>query len=479
MSGVMLEPTMPALSDLEFDPGSFRDPGGRVLDLDGRILRIITDRAAEDYRWIRDAGIMDDLVRSGRLVSTRELEPIEVGLQRSGVRHVLEHARIPFLSYPYEWAFSALKAAALLHLDLHLAMLARGATLIDSSAYNVQFVAAEPIFIDALSLRRYREGEIWAGHRQFCEQFLNPLLLQSLHGVAFNRWYRGAMEGIPTADFAALLTWRQKSSWRVLTHVVAPAQLHRAVQSGRVGEQTAAKKRTLPKASLVGLIGTLRRWIARLEPRGATDGEWATYATTNSYKSEEASAKRRFVAEFAAACRPRQLLDLGCNTGDYAAAALEGGAASVIGLEADPATADKAFRRARAQQLKFLPLIMDAADPSPSRGWREAERRALSQRADFDGLIALAFEHHLAIGRNVPLDQLVSWIVGLAPRGVIEFVQKDDPTVQRMLALREDIFDDYSQTAFTSLLSRRARIVKQERISEAGRILFWYERDAN
>lgn len=477
MSGAMLE-TTPVLADLAFDPGSFRDPGGRVLDHEGRILRIITDRAAEDFRWVRDAGIMDDLVRSGRLVSTRELEPAEVGLQRPGVRHVLEHARIPFLSYPYEWAFSALKAAALLQLDLHLAMLARGATLSDASAYNVQFVGPAPIFIDALSLRRYRDGEIWAGHRQFCEQFLNPLLLQALHGVAFNRWYRGAMEGIPTADFAALLTWRQKASWRVLTHVVAPAQLHRAVQTGRVGEQTAAKKRTLPKASLVGLIGTLRHWIARLEPRGATEGEWATYATANTYKSDEALAKRRFVAEFVAACRPRQLLDLGCNTGDYAAAALDAGAASVIGLEADPATADKAFRRAQAQQLNFLPLIMDAADPSPSRGWREAERRALSQRADFDGLIALAFEHHLAIGRNVPLDQLIAWITSMAPRGVIEFVQKDDPTVQRMLALREDIFDDYSQASFTALLSRRARIIKHERISEAGRVLFWYERDA-
>jgi hypothetical protein len=57
-------------------------------------------------------------------------------------------------------------------------------------------------------------------------------------------------------------------------------------------------------------------------------------------------------------------------------------------------------------------------------------------------------------------------------------VQKDDPTVQRMLALREDIFREYTADAFTSLLSRNARIVKQQTISAAGRVLFWYERDA-
>ena len=50
--------------------------------------------------------------------------------------------------------------------------------------------------------------------------------------------------------------------------------------------------------------------------------------------------------------------------------------------------------------------------------------------------------NHLAIGRNIPLPQVVAWLCGLAPRGVIEFVRKDDPTVQQMLSLREDIFPD-------------------------------------
>ena len=35
----------------------------------------------------------------------------------------------------------------------------------DATAYNVQFIGANPIFIDTLSLRRYREGEYWAGHQ--------------------------------------------------------------------------------------------------------------------------------------------------------------------------------------------------------------------------------------------------------------------------------------------------------------------------
>jgi ribosomal protein L11 methylase PrmA len=465
-----------SLEDVAFEPASFRDPAGRILEKDGRILRALAADAAGDYTWIRDRGILDRLVRSGRLIPTRELDPADAGLDRPGIVHLLEHERVPFVSYPYEWPFAALQAAALLHLDLQLDLLDEDVALVDASAYNVQFLRGGPVFIDVLSLRRYEEGAIWTGHRQFCEQFLNPLLLQALRGIPFNAWYRGAMEGLPGADLAAVLGWRDKLSWRVLMHVVAPARLQRAADLRKVDAAATVRRRPLSRPALAQILTGLRNWIARLRPRREPQGGWAGYTETRTYSAAESSAKGQFVAEFAGEARPQLLLDLGCNTGEYARVALGAGAKRVVGLEADPAAADLAFRRAAAESLDLLPLVMDAADPSPARGWRSAERRSLAERATFDGLMALAFEHHLAIGRNVPLDQVVDWITGLAPRGVIEFVQKDDPTVQRMLALREDIFREYTAEAFTTLLARRARIVKHQTISATGRVLFWYER---
>ena len=106
----------------------------------------------------------------------------------------------------------------------------------------------------------------------------------------------------------------------------------------------------------------------------------------------------------------------------------------------------------------------------------EAERASFTERARFDFLVALAVEHHLAIGRNIPLDEVVRWMVGLAPRGVIEFVQKTDATVRRMLSLREDIFADYTEENFRQLLAANARIVESRTVSAAGRVIFLYDR---
>ncbi|MDQ3773910.1 MAG: class I SAM-dependent methyltransferase [Pseudomonadota bacterium] len=119
-----------------------------------------------------------------------------------------------------------------------------------------------------------------------------------------------------------------------------------------------------------------------------------------------------------AAVKPALLWDLGCNTGEYAEVALAAGAGRVIGFDFDHKALERAYGRAIRGSLPFLPLFQDGANPSPAQGWSTVERKGLSDRASADGLLALAFQHHLCIGRNVPLDEVVAWLVSLAPRGV-------------------------------------------------------------
>jgi ribosomal protein L11 methylase PrmA len=426
---------------------------------------------------VRDAGLLEAFAESGRLIPSTEVDPTLVGGMVADARHLLEHPRLPYVSFPYEWSFPLLKKAALAHLDLHLDLLEHDLTLSDASAYNMQFRGVRPIFIDVLSIRRYRGGEYWLGHRQFCEQFLNPLLLRALLGVAHNAWYRGSLEGIPASALARLLPFGKRLSWNVLSQVILQARLERRALARTEASIAKVRRRALSKTAFTGLLAQMRNWIARLQPadRGAT--EWGDYATMHGYAREEEAAKRTFVADFVQRTKPALLLDLGCNTGDYAALALAAGTGTVVGFDADQRALETAFARADADDLEFLPLYSDAANPSPDQGWRQSERSGFAKRASADAVLALAFVHHLAIGRNAPLDQLLDWLTGLAPSGMVEYIPKDDPSVRRMLSLREDIFPDYSEATFVDLLTSRARIVRSEVVSAHGRRLFWYHHD--
>ncbi|MGI9332089.1 MAG: class I SAM-dependent methyltransferase [Gammaproteobacteria bacterium] len=437
------------------------------------MFRTIMPGARADFEFVESSGLLPPLVRAGTVIDSQRVPNSVLDDAAPGATIVIEHPRLPFVSYPYEWPFAALKAAALLHLDVHLEALANDVSLSDASAYNVQFQGSAPVFIDRLSFKRYREGEIWIGHRQFCEQFLNPLLLTSLLGIPYHDWYRGRVEGIPTEHLNNALPLRRKLSWRVFTHVTLHAKLTRGAATAK--HESVPKVRPMSKPVLCQMLSGMRRWIEKLQPAHRGRTEWSDYAENTSYGASWEDRKRAFVAEFARAVRPAVLWDIGCNTGEYTQVALESGAIHAIGFDGDTGALQRAFERASRERLDFLPLYLDAANPAPSQGFAERERGGLMARGPADALLALALVHHLAIGRNVPLERLVDWLVQLAPRGVVEFVPKSDPMVQTLLRLREDVFDDYSEATFAAALERRSAIVRQETVSASGRRLYWYD----
>ena len=458
-------------------PGSFRDPFGYIFEQNDFIFRTILSPAKKQYEAIRDEGLIQESIEQGFLIESEELTSSTAPAELNEAEYVIKHKKIPFISYPYEWSFYQLKTAALHHLKFELFLLDRGALLRDASAYNIQFIGTKPIFIDLLSIAPYKEGDYWLGHRQFCEQFLNPLLLRSLKGITHFSWYRGNLEGISAIDLYKVMSLKDKLSWKLFLHVYMQARLNSSVISKPDEAEDKAKvRKPLPKSAYKALVNQLYSWIEKLEPKDKSKTVWGDYAKHNTYLDDEVKEKHEVIFNFSNQHKPTKLIDLGCNSGDYSITALQGGAASVIGYDFDSNAIDIAFKRSRAQQLPFLPLHLDAANPSPNQGWMQTERQGFKERAKADAVIALAFIHHLAIGKNIPLNQAIQWITDIAPSGLIEFVPKDDETVCHMLSLREDIFIDYTEENFIKILSQKNKILRKTQVSLSGRKIFEFSR---
>ena len=339
------------------------------------------------------------------------------------------------------------------------------------------FVGSRPIFIDYLSFRPYRDGEFWLAHQQFCEQFLNPLLMSARLGVNPNAWYRGNLEGVASQDLAKLLGLRGWLNGTTLINTMLPSFFERRATAKNSNAETVkmVKSRKLAKSAYQGMIKRLHAGISKLSI-AADATVWQDYADNTSYSSEETTSKEAMVARFTNTIKPAMVWDIGCNTGRYSKLALESGATAVIGLEFDTGALEAAYAMSKHEQLSFTPLLMNAVNPSPSLGWNECERHSLKDRADADAIIALAVIHHICIGRNIPLSDAVNWFVDLAPSGLIEFVPKEDPMVQELLSLREDIFPDYTYDAFCTTLLKKAVIKESEVVNAHGRRLVWFSK---
>jgi ribosomal protein L11 methylase PrmA len=462
------------------DSGSFRDPGGYVFVSGNDVVRTVNAPAAASFAALRNSGLLDSLPARGLLINSEVLDaPAKTLAAYAGARGevpqlLIRHPRVPFISYPYEWVFSQLKDAATAHLDLQLAALEKDFELSDATAYNMQFLGGKPVHIDVLSLRPYQEGKAWSGYNQFCRQFLLPLLVEAWAGVNFQKLYRGSIEGIAFDDALAILPKRRLfTSMAGLLHVY----LHgKTVARASSSTTVAGEAKPVPKASYRAILQQLRNFIGGLESKRRPASYWQQYASINSYSDAMRETKLAFVRNWAARHRPAMIFDIGGNSGDYSQAAIDGGAGSAVVLDNDIDSLEHCYRARTRQRGAILPVFMNLADPTPGMGWRQSERKGLDRRATAEGLIALAVIHHMVIRGNLPLDDAVDWLTGMAPCGVIEFVPKRDPMVAQLLRSREDIFPDYDAENFRAAIGRRARITGEHEFPENGRLIVSYER---
>jgi ribosomal protein L11 methylase PrmA len=411
-----------------------------------------------------ESGLYETLVARGLLVPHEE---VPLGPSDQEAYRVLRPDPLAFVSYPYEWCPGQLRAASILTLDVLEAALQHGLVLKDASAFNVQFIGSRPVLVDTLSFKIYQEGRPWVAYRQFCEHFLAPLALACTLDPRVMGLMRSHLDGVPLPLASALLPARTWLRFGLLTHV----HLHARAQASLGDATKAARRATLSRQSLVALVDSLRRTCHGLRhvPRRS---DWSDYEATCNYSTESRDQKAAVVQQFLDRTRPRLVLDLGANTGTFSRLATAGGAV-VAAIDGDAEAVEANFARARAERdERLLPLVMDLANPSPGLGWDGCERQSLAQRGPADAVLALALVHHLALGHNVPLSMIAAWLARLGHSAVIEFAPKDDPQAQRLLAVRDDVFDRYDRPNLEEALRRNFAIDEVVELKGSGRVLY-------
>jgi SAM-dependent methyltransferase len=453
------------------EPGSFRDPESRVFYADERVYRALSADGLKDFEALEASGLLED----ERIVGTERAQNGAAlrGLLVHEPAGVLQHERIPFVSYPYEWTFSMLKDAALLQLDLLLAALDKDLVLKDSTPYNVQFRGAKPVFVDVGSFERLREGEPWIGYRQFCMLYLYPLVLQSVKGVDFHPWLRGSIDGITPGQMRGLLSFRDRFRKGLFTNVFLHAKLEQRYADKPAQVKQEVKRAGFKKELLLANVRKMRKLVARLE-WNPPEGVWTAYGERNSYTDDDARRKDEFVREVARSREWGLVWDIGCNNGRYSRIAAEG-ARTVLAVDADQGPVELLYRDLRSEgDERILPLTMNLADPSPGLGWRGLERKPLAERGKPDLVLALALVHHVAISANVPVKEFVDWLASLGSALVIEFPTREDPMVQTLLApKREGLHPDYELEYFERVLAESFEVERSERLESGTRVLYF------
>lgn len=431
------------------------------------LYRQVNQKYSQDYAVLVNSGLYKKLTDNGLLIPHEQ-----VGLELAQTAEAFQVIRpqpVPFISYPYEWSFSQFQAAALTTLRIQNLAIQFGMSLKDSSAYNIQFIHGRAVLIDTLSFERYQENAPWTPYRQFCQHFLAPLALMAYRDVRLGQLLRVFIDGIPLELAAALLPWHSYLQMPLLLHLHLHATSQRHFEGKAVNKM--AIKQGLSRTALLGLLNSLENGIKglRWNPQKTA---WANYYQDDSYTTAGLEHKQQIVAGFIDLAAPQNCWDLGANTGLFSRIASRRGIPTVA-WDIDPGAVDINYRQiVQDKESNLLPLLLDLTNPSPAIGWHHRERMSLAERGPVDMIMALALIHHLVIANNTPMEMAAGFLAQLCRKLVIEFVPKEDPKTQRLLASREDIFPEYTRAGFETAFKNYFAIERAEPVQDSMRILY-------
>lgn len=421
---------------------------------------------------------------TGRLVSTTFVEDDDTAfslpsieeMRGSGEEFVMvEHERILWPSFPYEWPPEMLHAAGSLTLDLAEGGIDESYSLKDATPYNVLFRGPRPVFVDLLSFElRDPHDPTWLPFNQFTRTFLLPLLTNKYFGLRLDQIFAVNRDGLELAEVARLCGPARKLRPPFLSMVSLPHWLG-ARETG--GESIYLPQR-LANAEQARFIlrrqfKRLRRQLDKIAPVEDAVSGWSEYMTPDKFFSAEyLHAKETFVAGVLEEFRPRRVLDVGCNTGHFSLLAAQGGA-SVVAIDQDPAVVGTVWRRAATEGLDILPLVVNLARPTPAFGWRNEECPSFMERARgrFDAMLMLAVLHHMLVTEQIPLPAILELASELTTDLlVVEFVAPEDPMFRRLVRGREELYSGLNGEVFEETCARWFEPLRSEQLSRTRRL---------
>lgn len=454
-------------SEYPIHAASFRDPSGFVFQADGIWYRQVSLPYREQYRLLKTSGLYDTLRTKDLLVAHEELN--ENLLAHPDWFLTLRPEQLSFISYPEEWSPAQLKDAALCTLTILRLAIGHGMILKDATPRNIQFVRGKPILIDSLSFERYDPAQPWIAYRQFCECFLNPLLLHHYRAWGVHKTGIAWPEGIPARITLGSLPPRSRLRMSVWLHVVLPARL-----AATAGPRPADKP--LPAFSrqkLLQLTAHLESIIHRLKLHDGVDSTWNTYYEHTISSQPYLQEKEGLFREWIAALDFVTSLDLGANDGHFSRI-LAAKAQRVIAIDADWSCMQNLYLFARTHPLlDVVPLCVDIANPTPASGFHHQEKTSFTQRAGSDLVAALALIHHLVLSQNIPLTRIAPWLAALTHRWlIIEFIPTDDQKARELLLHKKTYPGPYDVPSFEACFGNYFHLERKAVIPGTPRVLY-------
>jgi len=259
----------------------------------------------------------------------------------------------------------------------------------------------------------------------------------------------------------------------VLSHITLPALVEGNILSNEKDTKSARNRTNIKQSTLrvLALLDSLTRLVQSLKSP-SNISEWGDYDHINTYQDSDNNVKKAFIYEVASKIKPNIAWDMGANTGLFSEH-IKDYCGSILAIDGDRIAVNKMYQRLSSKQIgNIFPLVMNLANISPNHGFAGQERLSLENRHKPDLVMCLAVIHHIRLSANIPCIYFLEYLSSFNCDVVIEFVNREDEMVVKLLTNKKESYPDYSLDVFKDNVANFFDIVSSETLKNGDRILY-------
>ena len=291
---------------------------------------------------------------------------------------ILQHDSIDFISYSEEWTTKMLVDAALMVVDLQLALLEQELCLFDGHASNVLFDYTRPMFVDFGSIVPLSASLSWFS--DFFQSFMKPIATRIGADPSF--WFELGKKIIESKEAMSSVSLYQQAFLTFLREV--------------------------------------RNWLTTLKIEVKTT-PWSGYTQPTDALTND---KQRVVCNLLDKLYSKDmtLIDIGANQGWYSNLAVSRGY-KVVAFDLDEACMTSLYLDAKRDGRRVLPLMEDFLNP-----WvAQPPYQNAVDRLKCDISLSLALVHHLVFSQHTNFSSIATGLSGFSKKyAIVEFPPADD-----------------------------------------------------
>ena len=423
---------------------SFRDPLSKVYQDGGIIYRKLNNDSYLFFKTLKKEKFFQEIMRK------RKAQDFELIEKDQGT---MTHKHIKNFVPSNEMSSYQLYLSGLHTLELLVECLKNGYCLKDASSWNVVFYKGQPLFLDIGSFENWDGNKVWFAYGQFVRHFIVPLIINKETGIKTSFLFNNYFDGIDPFTAKKILGIKCFKSWKNIEFIYLPSLLERKKISKVYNENQHKNNKEINLSILLKIIYRLRDKLKSLEPKN--DSFWSKYINSRDhYSNQDIEIKKNFFQNFIFK-KSGNLLDIGCNTGEFLDLAKQNKNIFSYGIDFDEDCIN--FTQKKNINSNINLSCINIANPPNSIGWINSETKAFIKKNElfYDIILFFGIMHHLLVTHRIPLKEIFSLLNNLTKNYLIyEFVNKEDRKFLELAGKNIYLYEYFNQDFFENEITK-------------------------